>query len=122
MRSLCSEYPRRVGPNYVHHRPDILPLQSTVSVRPHGYKTFADPNPIPCWARSKSSRSESVAILRRIHKARHHPAWVVGCIEHLDPLQIESVRLPSQVSEVFHHRIRLMVILSRDFSALDNLS
>src|SRR5260370_11786939 len=77
---------------------------------------------LSCLWQEQRSRTESVAIFLRVDEPRDHPAWVVGCVEHLDPLQIESVRLPSQVSEVFHHCISLMIVLGRDFSSLDNLS
>src|SRR6266852_3316029 len=77
---------------------------------------------LSCLWQEQRSRSEPVAVFLRGHKARHHPARVVGCIQHLNPLQIESVRLPSQVAKVFHHRVRLMIVLSRSLSTLNDLS
>src|SRR5437773_1712101 len=70
----------------------------------------------------QTSRSESIAIFLGGHEARHHPTWVVGRIQHRDPLQIEAVRLSPEIAKVFHHRISLMVVLRRDFCALDDLS
>src|SRR5216684_4214975 len=77
---------------------------------------------LSCLWQEQRSRSESVAVFLRGHEARHHPARVVGCVQHLDPLRIESVRLPPEIAKVFHHRVCLMIVLGRHFGALHDLS
>ncbi len=66
-------------------------------------------------------RAEPLPIFGRVDEARNHATRVVRLIEHSDPVEKESVRLSSQITKVFHHRVRLMVVLRRDFRALHNL-
>jgi len=61
--------------------------------------------------------SESLSIFLRIDKAGDHAARVVRLIQHSDPVEIESVRLASQVAKVFHHCISLMVVPGRYLGA-----
>ncbi len=43
-------------------------------------------------------------------------------IKELDPIQIEDVRLPAQITKVLHHRKTLVEVPGRDFRAFDNLT
>src|SRR5712692_5798598 len=78
-----------------------------------------------CYAEGATAnvlRPEALPILTRVHKAGNHPARVVGLIQHLDPNEISTVRLASQVAKIFHHRVGLMVVLRRHFRTLHDLS
>src|SRR5712691_2897086 len=66
---------------------------------------------------------EPVAILSSINKAFDHAARVRRIrIQHRDPVQIQQIRIASEIAKVLHHHKRLVVVLRIDLAALSNLS
>ncbi len=67
-----------------------------------------------------SGALEPITILCGINEAVDHPAIVSGSVQCVDPLQIKSIGVSAQVSEVLHHDECLVEIVLENLLALDN--
>src|SRR5438874_1569438 len=73
----------------------------------------------PCLMYLRRSWPEALAILRRVHEAVDHLMIIAAVLVHrLNPVQIENVRIASEVAEVLHYNKRFVVELVVTFGAL----
>src|SRR5437016_4706243 len=64
------------------------------------------------------SLSESVSIFNRVNESFDHVTRTAALVQHVDPVQIQRIRISAQITKVFHHHKRLVVVLLINVSTL----